>query len=81
MQTAYVSLFTREWIEIATYTFSGSFPLSVSLFTREWIEIAVRLRCQVFPPVSLFTREWIEIIKYELQRVSTIRLPLYEGAD
>ena len=35
-----VSLFTREWIEIARL-YSAVIRFKVSLFTREWIEIIV----------------------------------------
>ena len=55
-----VSLFTREWIEIACSVRSSSWS-NVSLFTREWIEIPhCPVKCFCWR-VSLFTREWIEI--------------------
>ena len=45
--SSYVSLFTREWIEISS---GQSHPgiLHVSLFTREWIEIPAPSRCLIF---------------------------------
>ena len=38
-KVGYVSLFTREWIEITNLALVTS-KSCVSLFTREWIEIA-----------------------------------------
>ena len=56
-----VSLFTREWIEIAVMV-GWRFYAFVSLFTREWIEIhSDAMLNSVLSYVSLFTREWIEI--------------------
>ena len=55
-----VSLFTREWIEMAVRT-STLWLWMVSLFTREWIEIDIRPYISANDGVSLFTREWIEI--------------------
>ena len=46
MKIGFVSLFTREWIEIGTATLSAS-KTFVSLFTREWIEIFVKLLYKV----------------------------------
>ena len=42
-----VSLFTREWIEIAPHFWMVLYGM-VSLFTREWIEIAATLRAAYF---------------------------------
>ena len=60
-----VSLFTREWIEIATSGDKSS-TNSVSLFTREWIEIADQVSRATRRGVSLFTREWIEILVFHV---------------
>ena len=76
-----VSLFTREWIEIASLLLSVTLP-AVSLFTREWIEIRSLPHLGQSPAaVSLFTREWIEIGCIELLQGRGLRLPLYEGVD
>ena len=56
-----VSLFTREWIEIANGK-GEVLAAVVSLFTREWIEICPDHGQKLAEGgVSLFTREWIEI--------------------
>ena len=57
----FVSLFTREWIEILFVVGRQAHNLSVSLFTREWIEIFAPYARPAAARVSLFTREWIEI--------------------
>ena len=58
-----VSLFTREWIEIAQRG-RQKIVHDVSLFTREWIEIDDRYLPWLIFAVSLFTREWIEICHF-----------------
>ena len=58
--THFVSLFTREWIEIPRIA-DRSANIIVSLFTREWIEIIDTASFASAHAVSLFTREWIEI--------------------
>ena len=62
----FVSLFTREWIEIFLLPLRDGMPL-VSLFTREWIEIVERFGFLLPILVSLFTREWIEIFLLPLR--------------
>ena len=75
-----VSLFTREWIEIAPKK-QTSAPHTVSLFTREWIEIKIRHIIRTEHIVSLFTREWIEIKFASTLGHGVACLPLYEGVD
>ena len=75
-----VSLFTREWIEIADNPLSVMLDV-VSLFTREWIEIGVICSHPCLICVSLFTREWIEIAGHDGRQRKVYGLPLYEGVD
>ena len=62
IQQDYVSLFTREWIEIGGIAAVICWAAWVSLFTREWIEIPSGVIVTGTSSVSLFTREWIEIM-------------------
>ena len=78
---SWVSLFTREWIEIVWNTCKTNL-YSVSLFTREWIEIFTSVgTMKWYTFVSLFTREWIEITSNAKTKDGGRRLPLYEGVD
>ena len=76
-----VSLFTREWIEMAVRADGCQPDSGVSLFTREWIEIQGEETARQATEVSLFTREWIEIGIVKLQWIAKDGLPLYEGVD
>ena len=72
----FVSLFTREWIEIRML----ALPLRlhrVSLFTREWIEIIDRTGRKSPKSVSLFTREWIEISDLQGLRLHQLAVSLF----
>ena len=74
-----VSLFTREWIEIAALSVMPC-KYAVSLFTREWIEItSARTDCQR-RPVSLFTREWIEMWIIFAQAIQVCESPSLRGS-
>ena len=79
-KASFVSLFTREWIEIY-YCNSWKAADAVSLFTREWIEINACPLCTNKRTVSLFTREWIEIPRIADRSANFPCLPLYEGVD
>ena len=74
-----VSLFTREWIEIADMLRSDQRPFpspSLRGSGLKWTD-TVNLPRQ---SVSLFTREWIEMNRY-CKPAPAVRLPLYEGVD
>ena len=77
----YVSLFTREWIEILLLSKLRKSGCSLPLYEGvDWnfIWISSSL-CLGF--VSLFTREWIEIGLQTGLGLDLCRLPLYEGVD
>ena len=75
-----VSLFTREWIEIADNPLSVMLDVSPSLRGSglKWKSDGKAVFIEV---VSLFTREWIEIAKTAYSIATRLRLPLYEGVD
>ena len=76
----FVSLFTREWIEILADWIYMHHVFCVSLFTREWIEIKNRLHSKRLFPVSLFTREWIEIIESLSKAFVFLKSPSLRGS-
>ena len=77
----FVSLFTREWIEITSNakTKDGGrrLPLYEGVDWNLWV-VKKRLYGAI---VSLFTREWIEIIRLTAFFPAVFSLPLYEGVD
>ena len=75
-----VALFTRAWIEIATFTKNGRTD-EVALFTRAWIEIRPALIGGREYLVALFTRAWIEMPPIAKYPRSSYGRPLHEGVD
>ena len=75
-----VSLFTREWIEIAILAIKGHKSRSLPLYEGvDWnLNRDMISACR---SVSLFTREWIEISENNKYFLLLYRLPLYEGVD
>ena len=75
-----VSLFTREWIEIAPHFWTVLYGMSPSLRGSGLKFLAARCK-NIWPYVSLFTREWIEISSLSSRSRMVWSLPLYEGVD
>ena len=75
-----VSLFTREWIEIADNPLSVMLDVSPSLRGSglKWKSDGKAVFIEV---VALFTREWIEMMSGSGVGVGSGCLPLYEGVD
>ena len=74
-----VALFTRAWIEIATFTKNGRTD-EVALFTRAWIEISPLIKnAPLKPSPSLRGRGLKFKIVYSL--IMNFGRPLYEGVD
>ena len=77
----FVSLFTREWIEIpGDYQDNPEVVPSPSLRGSglKSTDFATEILGE---KVSLFTREWIEIDWLINKRLGFFSLPLYEGVD
>ena len=75
-----VSLFTREWIEIANPSDCTAFLQSPSL-RGSGLKFHSMGETYIALEVSLFTREWIEITISTTTNAIRGRLPLYEGVD
>ena len=75
-----VSLFTREWIEIADPHWLPSHSV-VSLFTREWIEIAFCLAASLLFVSPSLRGSGLKSSPTRALTPIAIRLPLYEGVD
>ena len=77
-----VSLFTREWIEIASVGLQPCRMMNVSLFTREWIEIIAPIRWH-WPLITSPSLRGSGLKYYtfvgDLHEIGC--LPLYEGVD
>ena len=75
-----VSLFTREWIEIASTARISEIETGLPLYEGvDWNCLDIKKALNLL--VSLFTREWIEILVGGLISLYPCRLPLYEGVD
>ena len=81
LQAGAVSLFTREWIEIADGS-GMTIKVDTSPSLRgSGLKSGYRFLNFTSGDVSLFTREWIEIQLYQFGLENDIGLPLYEGVD
>ena len=75
----FVSLFTREWIEIFCWTNANKCEQSPSL-RGSGLKLPVQGRTASHAEVSLFTREWIEIESAPHSRYLTIQSPSLRGS-
>ena len=81
MPESFVSLFTREWIEILYQQISIGKSVSPSLRGSGLKLLAPLPDVMLARHVSLFTREWIEITRLPCLARAIVGLPLYEGVD